>query len=65
MVMVCGSTINIAYSLLLIYLMVVMDSLLLRCASRMVIPIASRLDYLHRRVLPVLLRYGEKRTRRA
>jgi hypothetical protein len=53
MAMVRGSTINIAYSLLLIYLMVVMDSLLLRCASRMVIPIASRLDYLHPDVLLV------------
>lgn len=45
MVMVCGSTINIVYSLLPIYLMVVMDLLLLRCVSEMVIPIV--LDLAH------------------
>jgi hypothetical protein len=45
MVMVCGSTINIAYSLLLIYLMVVMDLLLLRCVSGMVIPIVLELAH--------------------
>ena len=45
MAMVCGSAINIVYSLLLIYLMVVMDLLLLRCVSGMVILIVLELAH--------------------